>query len=87
MTTAQIWTILGPLLGVFGVLVVLIIQQGNSLRSDLAAKIDQQTARIDQQTARIDQQTARIDQVVKDIGELKGDMKIVKDRLKIPMSA
>ena len=80
MTTAQIWTILGPLLGVFGVLVVLIIQQGNSLRSDLAAKIDQQTARIDQQTA-------RIDQVVKDIGELKGDMKIVKDRLKIPMSA
>jgi predicted PurR-regulated permease PerM len=73
MTTAQLWTILGPLLGVFGVLVVLIIQQGNSLRSDL--------------TARIDQQTARIDQVVKDIGELKGDVKIVKDRLKIPMSA
>jgi hypothetical protein len=80
MTTAQLWTILGPLLGVFGVLVVLIIQQGNSLRSDLTAKIDQQTARIDQQTA-------RIDQVVKDIGELKGDVKIVKDRLKIPMSA
>ncbi len=94
MTTGQLWTILGPLLGMFGVLVVLVVQQGNALRSemikmasDLTARIDQQTARIDQQTARIDQQTARIDQLVKDVGELKGDMKIVKNYLGLPANA
>jgi len=46
MTTGQLWTILGPMLGIFGALAILIIQQGNSLRREMGRldkKIDDQS--------------------------------------------
>jgi archaellum component FlaC len=101
MATAQFWTILGVIVGLFAIMFTLLLRlearissvdtKIDSVETKLDTKIDSVATELRQdirdQTARIDMLNTAVNQVVKDVGELKGYMVVVSERLNIPKSA